>query len=647
MENINAEYDYQTNDFQRSVNYDEPQHNTTQHNTTPSIPYVLETDSTLEELAVKLGYSLAVLLKLNQNYTATQKIEGNTTIYVPVPDNNALKNTADHDNVNTTIPSVSGKINNELQKELAKIPIEIEDEEGSWLDWVVAFAVDILVEVASAALENVLDATGINIVIKIVKIADALLSGDNEKAAELAMELVVEIAKKAIPGLSTVENIVNKLKVVADVTTAVIEGDVNKIVDIVADEAISKISEKATHKIQNQAETWKNEKEQGIVPEIPLLENKKPRVIVDARVDKLKEDIEKRKIELPQEPIKIPAPEKEKVLVEVDNTKKDKKPTQEPKKADENKKLSDINASNTQRLKSIEKDKEYLLESDKALFDKVVSEEYHTSSPDQIKERQDNIDHLEAAVVNGKKNAKKHPAQAAIDDLKLNKLKSKLEGADQPIRDRFYDDFETLNDDKKAALRAMDSDDKVFEAWKIAGTLSSKTRTNPLFLDKLKTLRADTELQDHIFNIHQKNNKVSGGHIQSVINGTTTRYKNGQNGGINPPPNSPMNQHGVLNADVEVLRTILKPDRTPELNPDGSIKQIWQEKKLRGGDIQTFFPANWSKDKILAECASALVNPQKGLAAGKSRVWEASSDSGVVIGWYIENDKITTIFPKL
>ena len=34
MENINAEYDYQTNDFQRSVNYDEPQHNTTQHNTT-------------------------------------------------------------------------------------------------------------------------------------------------------------------------------------------------------------------------------------------------------------------------------------------------------------------------------------------------------------------------------------------------------------------------------------------------------------------------------------------------------------------------------------------------------------------------------------------------------------------------------------
>lgn len=72
----------------------------------------------------------------------------------------------------------------------------------------------------------------------------------------------------------------------------------------------------------------------------------------------------------------------------------------------------------------------------------------------------------------------------------------------------------------------------------------------------------------------------------------------------------------------------------------------WVRKNTQG-EPQTFFPSNWSQDEILEQCSSALVNPDKQLVPGYSRMWEAESDSGVFMRWFEDADgNVTSIFPE-
>jgi hypothetical protein len=65
---------------------------------------------------------------------------------------------------------------------------------------------------------------------------------------------------------------------------------------------------------------------------------------------------------------------------------------------------------------------------------------------------------------------------------------------------------------------------------------------------------------------------------------------------------------------------------------------------------QTFFPIGMTKQQIIEQFATALANPNKQLAAGFSRMYEAKSQSGLVFGWF-EGTKYTSgiesFFPRL
>ncbi|TAE36661.1 MAG: hypothetical protein EAZ70_10590 [Runella slithyformis] len=61
---------------------------------------------------------------------------------------------------------------------------------------------------------------------------------------------------------------------------------------------------------------------------------------------------------------------------------------------------------------------------------------------------------------------------------------------------------------------------------------------------------------------------------------------------------------------------------------------------------QTFFPKTWSQDKILEECASAISKPNKSLVPGKTRMFQAESNSGVWIRWFEDaNGNVASMFP--
>ena len=140
-------------------------------------------------------------------------------------------------------------------------------------------------------------------------------------------------------------------------------------------------------------------------------------------------------------------------------------------------------------------------------------------------------------------------------------------------------------------------------------------------------------LRKHIFegNI----NDVTGCHYRSAVDGVNIRFV--ENTSLDG------NSLGVLKGDIEFRREIFKPGKISFDPP----KYKWTKKKIPGGDPQTFFPSTWSKDKILEECSSALANPKKQLVLGKTRMFEAESNSGIFMRWYEDaNGNVTSIFPE-
>ncbi len=83
--------------------------------------------------------------------------------------------------------------------------------------------------------------------------------------------------------------------------------------------------------------------------------------------------------------------------------------------------MRDTEASNSERLTAIDRDKDYLSAADKAVFDQVVSEKYSTSNPEQIKQRQDNIAKLEAAIQANKKIIQDSNINAVIAETKAKR----------------------------------------------------------------------------------------------------------------------------------------------------------------------------------------------------------------------------------
>ena len=92
----------------------------------------------------------------------------------------------------------------------------------------------------------------------------------------------------------------------------------------------------------------------------------------------------------------------------------------------------------------------------------------------------------------------------------------------------------------------------------------------------------------------------------------------------------------------------LRPGEPITPGPDGLYRAKVDVKDANGNWIQknaesTFFPDNWSKDRILEEISDAFRNPNKITIGNK---WEAISPSGIKIGGYLDpHGNIATAFP--
>lgn len=179
------------------------------------------------------------------------------------------------------------------------------------------------------------------------------------------------------------------------------------------------------------------------------------------------------------------------------------------------------------------------------------------------------------------------------------------------------------------------------DAWANVKHVSYATRRNPKFLEAFDKIRRDTKLKDHVFDADLKN--TSGCHLYSRVDDVDVRFFD--------KAQLQTNGKGVIKGDVEMKKEILKSGGISH-NPK---QYSWKKKKIPGGLPQTFFPSNWSKEKILEECASALSNPNKKLVPRPdgngtfSRMYHAESDSGVIIRWFVDNatgKEVTSIFPE-
>jgi Bacterial EndoU nuclease len=87
---------------------------------------------------------------------------------------------------------------------------------------------------------------------------------------------------------------------------------------------------------------------------------------------------------------------------------------------------------------------------------------------------------------------------------------------------------------------------------------------------------------------------------------------------------SPPNQKKVYEATVEIF---------------DKKRSEWIRKEGRS----SFYPDNWSKEKVLKEITSAFNDPSK---ISKGAKWESVSDSGIKISGYTnEQGQITTAYP--
>lgn len=195
----------------------------------------------------------------------------------------------------------------------------------------------------------------------------------------------------------------------------------------------------------------------------------------------------------------------------------------------------------------------------------------------------------------------------------LHKVMSELN--DPADIKKIWDNFWTENPPMSFS-RYAETEVKLFNRIQAVNATKSKLWNN-------------TELIKHVFQGDTR--KVTGCHYLSGVDGVNIRFVNDKI----PEANS----LGVLKGDIEFKK--------PLLNSRGEVVDYRWVKKNTQGEPQTFFPANWSKEEIIHQCATALNNPKRELVPGKTRMWTAESDSGVFIKWFEDsNGNITSLFPE-
>ena len=219
-------------------------------------------------------------------------------------------------------------------------------------------------------------------------------------------------------------------------------------------------------------------------------------------------------------------------------------------------------------------------------------------------------------------------------------LAKKMRNWDAADYKRFETDFESAN---TAILQKLAEDNDLLETWKGVKSIKRKvTRTSLDFLNALDMLKKDTKLQKHIFEADGR----QGCHFDEAVDGQKVRYASTKNGEI--PTNATTNEFGVFTADIEMYVPATTLQGVPILDIEEKQTFTWLPKKKPKTEPQTFFPPSWTKEEILEQCASALINPSKRNPPGKSRQWEADSDKGITIGWFEPSQGVIgTIFPRL
>jgi len=205
-------------------------------------------------------------------------------------------------------------------------------------------------------------------------------------------------------------------------------------------------------------------------------------------------------------------------------------------------------------------------------------------------------------------------------------LKNKFDGLDATKKQSFYNDFKNATNDD---LVKLNNDVDLVDTWRKISHVNNSNKKNIDFLIIFNTLDNNTILKDHIFIGDYQ--AVTGCHYYGAVDGVNVRFVAGS---------SPvMNSLGVIKCDIEMRKPLLNA----QLN---IIGYRWMQKNTQGNP-QTFFPINWSQDKIIEECASAISNSNKQLVPGMSRMWEGESDSGVFIRWFEDqNGNIKSMFPE-
>jgi len=151
----------------------------------------------------------------------------------------------------------------------------------------------------------------------------------------------------------------------------------------------------------------------------------------------------------------------------------------------------------------------------------------------------------------------------------------------------------------------------------------------------LNSLKNNKSLKEHIFKGNYRN--LTGCHYFDAVDNVNVRFVDASKLEIN--------SLGVIKGDIQMYQ--------PKLNSKLEIIGYEWKLKLTGNEPQTFFPKNWSNDKILEESASAITSLVKKLAPKPdgsitySRMYHAQSNSGVWIRWFEDaNGNITSIFPE-
>ena len=223
-----------------------------------------------------------------------------------------------------------------------------------------------------------------------------------------------------------------------------------------------------------------------------------------------------------------------------------------------------------------------------------------------------------------------------LDDFLILKIKDKLTDAEIAKLDLDLVGNQTLK-------IALNNDQELVDVWKNCSNKVSSSRSNSLFLKKLKEFRNDQALIQHIEGIATNKNAV-GGHFTDVV---SSKVLIGDISSPLPISSLSKNSNGVSQVlppnKVFIKREILMSGGISHSPPQFT----WKEKRL---DVEghTFFPETMSRDEILEQCASAFTNPNKITWGNKDNAFEAVSESGLTIRWYrnLTNDSPTSFFPK-